>query len=370
MRPRKACTLLCCFFILFCSCLTGDIENPESAASNPQRYVLRVADSVGIELGNNDFVFGAVVLCTDSQGNILALDFIQRSVRKFTWSGEHLQTLFIEGSGPGEFMAPTDICSLPGGGFAVSSEIDRKLAFFDSSMEFIREIHNTSGSLMGPTAVQAVTDSAVVCSFHSFQGDSVSGVLSLNSSSLAEPDVILVEKKVSFTNNSSWQDETWYLFAAAPDGSVYASERTCFRWRIEHFSPDGSTLSVLEREYEPVPYTMQEMIHGRNTYLRRYLSAHGTDAGFQYTPPGYHFSIEQLFVDAQGRLWVESGGKTNSEFDVYSPGGDSLFHCSFHPPDWQLCDSWQVTAGFGGFLASPVNPECYPLLYMLELESY
>lgn len=341
----------------------------ETSASAELHYQLSVIDSIGIELGESDYMLGTFVMCCDSSGDILVLDTTARSLRKYTSTGEHILTITIEGSGPGEFMSPDEIAPLPGGGFIIGSRADRKIAFYDGDMEFIREICNTSGSVMGPIRSLAVNDTTVLCSFNVFLEDSVSGVLSVHSASLGEPDAVIQRNTVVLGNNPDWQDEIWFSFSVSPEGIIYSARQDCFQWKISRFTIEGTMLSPIERVYEPVPVSYSEILHDRDIYLRRYTHAHGTAAGSDYIPPRYRHAVEGLFTDYQGRLWVQSGGRLTPGFDVYSQEGDSLFHCTFSAPAWQLYDEWRFSMDRGGFLAAPANPECFPVLYMVECES-
>ena len=330
---------------------------------------LTVSDSIGVELGGSDYMLGAFDMCSETGGNILVLDTTTRSVKKYSSSGEHIKTILLEGSGPGEFMSPDDIAPVPGGGFIVSSIVDRKVAFYDSHMQFMREMSNTSGSMMGPIHSLAVSDSTVLCSFNVFFRDSVSGVLSIHSASLGEPDAVIQRNTVLLENNPHWQDETWLTFCISPDGMIYTARRDRFNWIIYRFTAEGTGMSSLVRNYEPVALSISEMVHEREIYLGRYTQAHGTAAGASCEPARYRYAVEQLFTDRQGRLWVQSGGRLEPVFDVYSQEGDSLFRCSFRAPRWQRCDEWRFSIDRGGLLAAPANPECFPVLYILSTDS-
>lgn len=327
---------------------------------------LLIRDSIGVELGESCYMFGAFVMCRDSEGRVLVLDTVNRTAGLYGSSGEHVKTISVEGSGPGEFMAPGNISPLPGDGFIISSGADRKVAFYDGNMDFIREICSTTGSVNGPVRALALTDTSVVCSFSSFRGDSASGVLSLHSSSLNDADAVLALRTVEVQGNPSWADQIWFTFAVSPDSTVFLAERSVWNWRIEKLSREGTLISVIETDYQAVPMTIAEILHDRDIYTRRYIHARGTASGIDYAPPRYRYAIEEMFIDGQDRLWIQSGGRLEPRFEVFSAAGDSLFNCSFDPPVWQLCDEWRFSITPGGFLAAPANPEYFPLLYLLE----
>ena len=88
------------------------------------------------------------------------------------------------------------------------------------------EIFNTSGSLIGPEQSIPLSDSTFAVRFLGFTTDSVSGILSVHSTSLESVDALLSEKKTSFYDNPDWTTETALMFGVAPDGTVSAA--LCF----------------------------------------------------------------------------------------------------------------------------------------------
>ncbi len=349
--------------------MTGCGSNPGVVQTVSRDFSLNASDSIGVELGDTSYVFGVFTHCRDSQGDILVLDITSRSVRRFTEQGEHVLSLSLEGGGPGQFNMPRNIAPLPGGGFLVSSAADRKLCVYSSQMELAGEIVNSSGSIMGPMKSIALTDTTFVSRFYSFSEDTVTGFICTQSVTDEEEFTVLKEKAVVSPDGDEWHDAASILFAASPDGTVFAAEYSCDTWIIEHLNADGTVINVLERKYPPEPFTEEEALHAAETYRRRYVHAFNTDAGFEYTPPDFRYSIESLQVDGNGNLWVESGTAATSEYRIYSPEGEFLFRCSFVGPDWQMCDGWQLTIDSTGFLASPENPEMYPLVYVLQIQS-
>jgi hypothetical protein len=72
-----------------------------------------------------------------------------------------------------------------------------------------------------------------------------------------------------------------------------------------------------------------------------------------------------MMVDGDGRLWVRDGA-VDTLFHVFSGTGQYLFDCPLVMPCWQENGGWSVRINSNGIVASPRDPESYPLLYMLE----
>ncbi len=342
----------------------GDTRDEEPSPS--QETVLRAVDSVGIELGDPRLMFGNPVPCMDATGNLLVLDTVKRTVGKVSGGEDPLETVSVEGTGPGEFMHPQGIAPLPGGGFMLWSQADRKLALYTDEMELSREMLNTDGALLGPISAAAVSDTSVVCSFQRFQEDSVTGMISLHTSSLDEPDLILLSRTALFQNSLRWPEETRFMFTAVPGSGVYAATPDSLRWMLQSVPPGGGAPSEVEMEYRPVPLTLAERLHEQDMFIRRHRHALGTAAGVEFRPRMYRDAIRGVYADGEERLWILSGSGLSPEFLVISPQGESLFTCLVELPGWQDCDEWRFSIGSGGITAAPSNPELFPLVYIME----
>ena len=125
---------------IFISC--GEPETIESANESTQhQYDLIKVDSIGIELGDSNYVFGAIIDATYLvDGRIALLDILQRKILVFSGNGEFIGSAGREGMGPGEFISPYSITALSDGGFAVSDIQQGRITFFDSTLEYVKEL--------------------------------------------------------------------------------------------------------------------------------------------------------------------------------------------------------------------------------------
>lgn len=335
------------------------------AASPDVLHVLSVRDSIGIELGPEEYMLGVFHMCALPCGDILLVDRVERTLDRFSAEGTHIASMQLSGSGPGEFMSPEMVTASPEGSFALWSPIDRKVAVFNREMVLSRELTLTRSGVTGPFRVCMVNDSTVVCSFQEFHGDSIRGVLSVHSTSLDSTDAVLMERSVSVYDPDA-DDLTRLFFDGSPSGTVWATFCDRHRWLLTELDPSGEELLVIEKEYEPDTYTITEIMHMRDIMTRRFTDAYGTHIGIPLEIPAYRLAMEDLLVDCSGRIWIMGGSMLDPSFLVLDRSGDSLFSCSFSAPRWQLVDQWRFTMDQGGSLAAPVNPEMFPVLYMVE----
>ena len=99
-----------------------------------------ISDSIGIDMGDSNYVFGAVsgvTLTTD--GDIAILDMQKILISLFSPDGKFIRYIGQQGSGPGEYQYPAAFSSRPEGGFVVSDLMGNKLINYDSDYEYISE---------------------------------------------------------------------------------------------------------------------------------------------------------------------------------------------------------------------------------------
>lgn len=113
----------------------ADETTGQEVRTVPQADVyLTIADSIGIEMGDSNYVFGGIAgVAYTPSGNIAVLDIQKHSVSIFSPEGEFLQSVGRHGSGPGEFLLPAGMAFQPNGALIVSDAMGGKLAFFDEN---------------------------------------------------------------------------------------------------------------------------------------------------------------------------------------------------------------------------------------------
>jgi len=349
-----------------------EFSGSESVADTiPQQMLLVPVDSIGIEMGDSTYMLGSIFnTLRDQDDNIVMLDRQDASVRIFSPGGEALQVFPIQGEGPGQFTLPDRLCCLQDGGYFLSSFFDRKICRFDSEMNLMCELLNTSSNMNGPTRIYALDDSTFVglWMFYTADFDSAGSRITVHSNSIEVPDALIWEKKVELIpGDYSWQVETAVVLTVTPDRDILVYNFSTEDWLISRFDREGNLQDTLERPYEPVRKSDEQIASETEATRQNWIRATGSEAGFNFEPNEYLSSIKTIQVDDQNRLWVERGSWEEVIFDVMTMDGEDLFTCTFDAPQWQKVDRWSVRVNNGDFLATPRNPELYPLVYMLEL---
>lgn len=362
-RDICLCAALCCI-----SCQG---RSPAAASSPDNRetdvFRLEVVDSIGIESGDSCYVFGdATSADFTSDGGIVILDGVNCRVSFFDSTGEFSSSLSIQGQGPGEFNSPTFLKTLPGGGYLVFGQEEKKICLYDSRMNLLDERLFTDAARLGPYKVYPLSDTSFVANFSilSADWDSVSTDILLL---CGDSTTTITSRSAPYDPDNQWQRSTGMVFTTAPDGSILVANISTEEWRIARFDQTGLLLGSIERDYEPIRKSDEQISDEMELARQRYLNGTGSLVGFNYQPDEYLPSIREIQVDSLNRVWVRRGGYLEAVYDVMTPDGEDLFTATFSPPPWHSCFTWNLKIGTGEYLVRPYNPEDYPLVYRLEL---
>ncbi len=344
------------------------------------------ADSIGIELGDSNYVFGTIDAADFTEdGRILALDRSARTVKMYTPEGEFLARIGREGSGPGEFQNPRDMTVLGNGLMAVTDPWAGSVKLFHPDTGFVREIGGFFPS--SPMEICGAGDRTFVGLKREMDvEDSMLGYTFALWGYDGEPVIEYATELDSFdpTLMGPRMTETSIVYASDNEGRIYFSRRSTDEYVVTGVDSAGDTLLTVEQDYEPVRKTSEEIAEEKDDFYdflqRRAASGGRRDGGgmaaglspedVHFEPDPYRFAITSLGVDGDGSIWVRRGWETRPVFDVWSPSGGRLYTASF--ADGRVADAlssctFEVTPH--GLLAYDPDPEeGFPRLFVVEAE--
>ena len=373
--------VLCSVLVLALACGSPEpetervIENGQTSLGI-ENYVLPVADtylyisdSIGIDMGDSNYVFGAissVTLTTD--GNIAVLDMQRIVISLFTPDGEFIGNIGRQGSGPGEFLYPAAIASRPEGGFVVSDLMGNKLINYNSNYEYISE--QTGFYRSPPLAFVAIEGMEIIAlkSVVDESEDQISLGKAVGKWTMDNPDpsVTYYSNLSRFDPDNDSGEENAVHFAASANGIVFTSQISPSVYSFTSWSRDGEELfTYIAEDFQPERRTKED-INAEIEQIDRRMSSQGLSASaIGWNPNPDEFAISGLFVDGMNRLWVSKGTTQTPYFDVYDMNGQHLFSAAL---DAGLrSQSWNTIIVKDKFICFDLNPEDYPRVFFGDL---
>ncbi|MCK5036556.1 MAG: hypothetical protein KAS73_11730 [Candidatus Sabulitectum sp.] len=375
-------TVSTCLFIalIFAACgpeepAVATTENAVAIEDEVSFRSLVIVDSIGVELGDPDYVFGSIeATAHTAEGNILVLDRPACSVVEYTPEGDFVRRMGRSGSGPGEFLNP----------LAMNRLGDGRIAIFDINNGGLFT-YFASGEYQGKTDVQynepilfltPSVDNTFIGTLNSF--DFVDEEL-LITASVARFELDSAEPVAVYWENSfiwDFQDltplikgsyfaQTW---ASDRNGNVFIAARSPEEYIVHGYSAYGEPTSTIQRSIDPVRKTDDEIAEEAYFWNHRAENM-GSSGPFNYQPDEDRWMIHSMGIDADNRLWVRRGTEETPTFDVFDLEGNYLFKAELA----EFCGSrglfWEIRIDEFGILAYSLDPEDgFQKLYILELE--
>lgn len=332
---------------------------------------LTVTDSIGIDMGDSNYVFGKPALAFHSpDGDIAILDIQKLCILFYSPEGEYIQTVGREGSGPGEFLMPISFTFMSNGGIAVSDVMAGKITFFDSDYEYSDQLIGFFPS--APTVIIGVDSGAIVgmlTAFDQTEEGMFLGFTLARWEGEVEPTVEYFSTFEPFdpSDIAAFSKDCVFMATAAPDGRVFRAPFSTEDFIIEGYVPDGTSFLYIEDEdFRKVKKTDEE-IQDEIDRANENMAAYGVAGIIEWEPDPYKTSIISLSIDSFDRLWVRMGIYREIVFRVYDMDGEFLFTAGVDlPGDIDSFENWQITVDQHGILAFDNMPEDYPRIYILE----
>ena len=334
-------------------------------------YSLDVTDSIGVEVGDDNYTFGMIVAVEFTpEGNIAVLDVQKYSVVIYDHAGNFLTRIGRQGSGPGEFLMPAGISFTRDSGLIVCDAMGQKLVFFNPDFSFSHEI---SGFFPAPpTGIQAVDSAGVIGKLLVYEQNEdgiIAGFMLARWDTTNVPTMEYYRKLRPFdlSNLSESAEGLEFSFDASSDGCVFRAPQDFETYLIEGYKADGEQFLTIEQDYKPVPKT-QEEIEEEKAFIENRMRSFGLPSGMGIIPEPDpdRLAIDNIFFDGEDRLWVRRGWDPGYICDVYDLTGQRLFCVSIDGPPVENLRYWQLTVSNFGIIAFDVNPMDYAKLYILD----
>jgi len=307
------------------------VHNPSTPAQGELKLKLKPLFSLGGESEDPNQLFGMVQqILVDDEHNSYVLDQQLQEIKVFDAKGEYLRTIGRKGEGPGEFNNPNAFFFLPQDRIGVSQMMPGRIAVLDEQGQGLDDF-----PIPGDTGftfvmqVESTGDRVVMKEMTSSlgKGDAHTTIRLLGLDSQGEQLVVYGEQskplemsggRVRLNVSDIGLAREWTI---GPEGLVYLTNGFT-GYRIEVYGLDGKLERVIEREYEPLPYSKKEIARRRKIAKEQESSGLSVDVKTPDNKP----DIQGLFVRPSGELWVRTSRSVGEDgslgsFDVFDAEG-------------------------------------------------
>lgn len=366
------------FFILLllASCNQSNQSSEDAEAISGEIFPsvdlwLTITDSIGVEFGDSNLVFGIPNAAFMMAGNRIAvMDVLKAKISLFDINGNFLNTIGRQGNGPGEFLQPSWFSVTPSGGFVVSDMMARKLVSFDSNFVYTGSIGSFFPS--PPDRTIFLNDSVFVgikpdyeMNDQEMRAGFVVAMWNLNT---IEPELIYYRDLAHFDPANPFNSEAGYpIFTMSLDGIVYTSVQSIDEYTIHGWDIDGSLLFTITEPYTRMPKT-PEVINQEREITHSIMRRAGMPDSMlnSIEPDPFYYAIISLGIGPNGNLWVALGYYDHPVFRVYTThNGEYLFTAALEYPESKR--NLSVTINKWGFIALNPMSDSWPRVYILNL---
>ena len=362
---------------LLIACGEHPAEGPADGAGAPEESyrVVAIVDSIGVEMGDSNYVWGSIEAVTHAaNGDLLALDRPACCVREYTPGGEFVRQFGRRGTGPGEFVNPLSMVRFSDGRVGIIDTGMGGLHTFlpDGEWEGLcADITNEP-----PLWLTATEGNGYVCTINHWEvvDDEfvVNATVARYEADGTEPTAVYWENSFpwdfqDFTAlvKGSYFARTW---TSDREGHVFVAPRDSQDGTITGYTTDGERFVTIDYSLDPVAKTEQEIEEEAEFWNRRAENM-GANGPFNFQPDPYRWMVHSMGIDGEGRLWVRRGTEETPTFDVFDMSGNRLFTASIPQISGNRGLLWEIHVDEFGILGYPLDPEDgYQKLYMLELE--
>lgn len=351
----------------------GAVKGEEEYTLPVADTYLHIADSIGVEIGDSNYVFGAIAGAGFSEtGEIAVLDAQKSSVFLFSPDGEFIRNIGRNGSGPGEFLLPSTMAFRPEGGLVVSDGMGSKLVYFDENYEFLSE---TPGFIpTPPVMIVAIDNMEIIGMKPDFEqtedGMFMGFTVAKWTVESSIPTVVYYSQMSPFNPaDLSAMGDNMALFAASVDGRVFTARVSTEEYTFTAWTPEGEEIyTFVNEDFERVEKTQSEMDLEAELRNAQMIARGMPPSMANWESDPYRVAIASMYIDELDRLWVTDGTTTTASFDVYDLDGNHLFTAVLDVgSDSEI---WHTMICQEKFICYDADPEDFPRVFYGDLPGF
>ena len=321
------------FYKIFCGfaflCVSSCGNPPDVSGESDSVFAadtIVFADTIGILMGDTNYVFGALSTVAAVPGEIAVLDRIRCKISLFDEGGEFVASYGETGEGPGEFSYPWGMCCLAGGEYFVFDLGSRKMILLDRSMNYL-DCFDSRMSLpvrMAPGADSMVVIKELTTEFVDQELMSGYRIFSLNAYT-GEEGVVYREHQLVMGAAEVDLRPFYSFFTTDTAGNVYLAEYDSDQYSIEVVSPEGLLLNTVTMESLPREDFDSEIHSLIFLPITLPLTTESGTSVMTISYPEKQPYISDLAIDRDNNIWTRRIGLADREaWDVLSQEGELL----------------------------------------------
>ncbi len=340
-------------------------------AETEERVSIAIVDSIGLEIGDSDYVFANIVAVEyGPDGNIYVLDQGAYSVLVYSPTGEFIRRIANQGSGPGELLMPLAMAVLGDGRVAVCDPMQGGVNSFSPEGQWegvSAEFNNNPPMRMSGADSNAFVALKLTIDF---EGPPTTVFAIGRYEEDNEPTAFYYRDEFPFDpeNLTELLNKTLFSaeYTADREGNVYLTPMSTEDYIVQVFDRDGNSILEFQREMDRVAKSEEDIAEEK-----RWMEAWLTNIGaggviINYDPNPYRFLITDIGYDSQNRIWVRRGTELIPVFDVYDMDGELLFTAEVEgtgdDAQW-----WDFIIDEHGMIAYSLNPDFFHKIWIMEL---
>ncbi len=308
------------------SCGGGTGEGP-APADGVWLDTLTAVDSIGIMMGDSNYMFGAIQDFTPLPGGgVAVLDRVTERISLFDESGTFVRSFGRHGEAPGEFQWPVRVEALPDGRFLVIEGVSGRASLLDSAGIYISS-WEMEGLGIYPLDAAVMGDSMLVSyNFSMVPGE---GAISIRFSLWgyhALTGEVLARFATWDGESSPSTDFTPAYMQFAVDGDrLYLARADSPGWMVEVFDGEGNPVDTFDL-FQDRPWVEvesdSEYVPGAYALRFMYQDESSGSMALSTNMPGRYPFVSDLAIGPDGLLWARRGGVPATEWDAVTAAGD------------------------------------------------
>ncbi len=355
-------------------CLTGcgTVEQEQAPLPMEADRILTVVDTIGVEMGDEAYMFGAIQKLThDAEDNILVLDIVMCRIQVYDSAGTWLRTIGGPGDGPGEMGYPSDMAVLSDGRIAVNDPMRSGILLYSPEGEYLDVIEGfymTPFQYMHPSPEGGFTARRSVSDMDGDQAVLRNTVARWTDS--GDPVTVYWEDTapLDFSDLTAFLRQSLFSLSvtADADGRVFVAPMSTSEYSISCYEPDGTLFRTITMGLPRALRTDEEKLLEKEFVESRMQSMGAHDIAIRWVPDDYRQMIGSMGVDRFQNLWVRRGTEPQPVFDVFETSTGDLLYTAVMDEEIDA-SSWRFFIDGSGILAYPENTLESQRIFVIEV---